>query len=119
MPINEKEFGEFKLETRTNTGNINHIGERMDSYHHDSKQRFDKIEALIADLPTESQIYRMFSEEAHKLAEGLIKKDEEQDVKITDLTQEITIIANNQKWYALGFGTLGTLIGGILGKHFP
>jgi hypothetical protein len=118
MAIDEKEFGDFKLETRTNTNTIFQFIEMWKSTHHDDKQRFEKLENLIAEMPTKSDIALMFKDEGEKLARGLIKKDEEQDIKIGDLKTEMATIITNQKWYAFGFGGFGTALGAFIARYF-
>lgn len=125
MLLDDKEFNDLALKVNTNSNDINNINFRMDSYHHDSKQRFDKIDRLLMALPTEDKIFRMFVEESRKVAAGLTKRDDEQELKlnrygkeITDLEKDMSSSQTNQKWYSAIFAAVGTGIGAFIGKHF-
>jgi hypothetical protein len=124
MAIDEKEFNDNRLETRTNTGAIAHIVERMGSFHHDNKQRFDKIDSkfdefknLLAQMPTEDKIYRMFSEESKQTALGIMRHIERVDNKAIEALDSANT-ANSELNFAKrqGYIFAGTItsIGGII-----
>jgi hypothetical protein len=117
MALTEDDIKDLRLEARTNTGTITHISERMDSYHHDNKQRFTKIEEMLAKLPTEDKIYRMFSEESKQTAQGMMRHIERVDNKAIEAL-EAANTANSELNFAKrqGYIFAGTItsIGGII-----
>lgn len=85
----EQKIHKLELDITTHGEKIGNIVQRLDSQALDAKERHEKLESMIAKLPDEDKIYRMFSEENKQTAYGL--------------TGRINKIEGNQK-YIVGLG---------------
>ena len=106
---------EIELQTVTNRLQIEQIVEKIDSHFQNTKVQHEKIFQKLEAMPNEDRIMRLFTQEGEKLAKGLIKRDDDQEKKINDISNEITGAKKGLKW---AYGII-TAIGGILGiKYF-
>jgi formyltetrahydrofolate synthetase len=108
----EEKLSDLKLKTATHELKIEEIVRRIESYHHDHKQEVKYIKTLLEGLPNEDKIFRMFSEEGRKLAEGLIKRDDKQEIDIDNLKDKYTEvdkrISNNSMGWKIGTGIMAS-----------
>lgn len=98
--MTEEKVHKLELDITTHGEKIGNIVSRLDAQAYEAKERHDKLESMIAKLPDEDKIYRMFSEENKQTAQGL--------------TGRINKIEGNQK-YVVGFSAgLGLAINYIV-----
>lgn len=107
MQIDGKEIieriHESELETRTNSLHIEQIIAEMTSHFHNQKQRDEKIFKKLEEMPDEDRMVRLFAREGEKLAQGLIKKDDEQQKQLDELHDKYSTLDKRTSTSTLGW----------------
>ncbi len=94
--MSEDKLHDLELKTLTNTLHIGQIADKIDSHFENTRLQHQKLFEKLESMPDEDRIIRLFTQEAEKLARGLVKKDDEQQ-------EEIDGLKKNQI-YVGGFG---------------
>jgi len=110
--MSEEKIHELELKTLTNTLHINQIADKIDSHFENTRLQHQKLFDRLEQMPDEDRIMRIFAAEAEKLAKGLTKRDDEQQV-------ELDALKGNQKYvgaFGAGVAAVLTIFWNIFGK---
>lgn len=102
MQIDEN-IAELQIESKTQALQIKHIVERIDSHFNDTKQQHKKIFDKLEQMPDEDRMVRLFAREGEKLAQGLIKKDDEQQKQLDELHDKYSTLDKRTSTSTLGW----------------
>lgn len=82
--MTDDKLHEIELRTQKNSLDINHIVDRMDSYHFNHNTKLTKVQDKLDSLPTEDRIAVIFNKESEKLARGILKQVDEAKLHIKE-----------------------------------